>query len=416
MVKLPEKSADYQQNIKLKKKVLLMYSGGVDTSIAVVLLLKYYGYQVITATIDLGQKFQDPKAMGEKALKLGAIKHITINATEEFAQHFVLKALWANAYYDEKYCLSTSIARPMTAKKAIECAQKEAVDAISHGCKGRGADAFRLNMVFRFVAPDLPVVLPIHDWNPTRTDEAFFAHKNNIPIPVDYQNPFSYDENLWGVAINYGTIDNIEKEVPEEAYKWTQNPLSAPEKATTVEIGFKSGIPVTVDGVKMELVQLIMYLNELGGKYGIGRKDMIENGLYGNKFRWVYESPGADILITAHKELEKVVMPKQTLYFKEQVVDKKWAELAYNSFWYTPLMEGLNNFIKTIQVYVSGTVTLKLYKGSISVVKRSTENSLIKPKSLKVADTVPFGYEEYLFSSVNSGSVAKILGGYTDRH
>lgn len=408
-IKLPHYSPDYAQNKKKQKKCLLMYSGGVDTSISVYLLQKYYGYEVITATIDLGQNFQDPKIMGEKALKLGAIKHITVKAEKEFAQKFVLKALWANALYDEKYCLSTSIARPMTAQKAIETAKKEHVAAIAHGCKGRGADAFRLNMVFHFLAPDFPVVLPIHDWNPTRSEEAAFAYANTIPIPVAKDNPFSYDENLWGVAINYGSIDAIEKSVPEEAYKWTVPVEKAPEKGELVEVTFESGVPVAVNKAQMDLVSLISTLNKLGGKHGVGRKDMIENGLYGNKFRWVYESPGAEILITAHKELEKVVLPKESLYFKEQAIDKKWAELAYNSFWYSPIMDGLNAFIAQTQQYVTGSVTLKLYKGNVQIVKRSSPNSLIKSVVKDVKDMVPFGYEEYLFLHTHPEHIKEVL-------
>ena len=409
MSKLPKKSKDYLINKKAEKKCLLMYSGGVDTSIAVVLLQKYYGYQVITASIDLGQDFQDPEKMGKKALKLGAMRHVTIDAKKEFAYKYVLKSLWANAYYDEKYCLSTSIARPLTAKKAVEFCLKEKIDAIAHGCKGRGADAFRLNMVFRFLAPDLPVVLPIHDWNPSREEEAEFAHKNSIPIPVSWKNPFSYDENLWGVAINYGTIDDIEKEVPEDAYKWTVNPKSVQDGAVEIAIEFEKGIPISVNGKAMNLPDLIMYLNKVGGEHGIGRKDMIENGLYGNKFRWVYECPAADLLISAHKELEKVALPKDSLYFKEQIVDKKWAELAYNAFWYTPLMEGLNKLIGSFQSYVSGSVTLELFKGNIRVKKRSSINSLTKNIVKEEMDLIPFGYEEYLFSSVHKSHVKKIL-------
>ncbi|OGF99843.1 argininosuccinate synthase [Candidatus Gottesmanbacteria bacterium RBG_16_38_7b] len=410
-MELPKKSINFIKNRKAGKTCLLMYSGGVDTSICVFLLQKYYGYKVITATVDLGQKFQDPKKMGEKALKLGAIEHLTIKSSEEFANNWILPAIFANAYYDEKYCLSTSLARPLTAKKCVEAAQKLKVDAIAHGCKGRGADAFRINMVFKFLAPDMPVVLPIHDWNPTRAEEAEFAHKQGIPIPVDYKNPFSYDENLWGVAINYGTIDNIEKEVPEKAYKWTADPHSGPAKGEEIVVEFVNGVPVSVNGKKMELVELIKMINQSGGKHGIGRHDMIENGLYGNKFRWVYESPAADILILAHKELEKVVLPKQTLYFKEQVIDKKWAELAYYSYWYSPLMAGLTGLIKHLQSYVMGEVSLFLYKGNIKVIKRSAPYSLVKSIYPDLTDFVPYGYEEYLFSSVHKENIINVLNG-----
>ncbi|OGG03686.1 argininosuccinate synthase [Candidatus Gottesmanbacteria bacterium RBG_16_37_8] len=409
MKNLPKKHKDYQENKKQGKTCLLMYSGGVDTSICVVLLQKYYGYKVITATVDLGQKFQNPKEMGEKAIKLGAIKHLTIEASEEFVKNWVLSAILANAYYDEKYCLSTSLARPLTAKKCVEAAKKLKVDSIAHGCKGRGADAFRINMVFKFLAPDLPVVLPIHDWNPTRQEEAEFAHKEEIPIPVDYKNPFSYDENLWGVAINYGTIDEIEKSVPEEAFKWTVRPQEAPEKGEKVIIEFYQGRPISINGKEKELTAIIENLNKIGGVHGIGRKDMIENGLYGNKFRWVYESPAADILLSAHKELEKAVLPKQTLYFKEQVIDKKWAELAYYSYWYSPLMAGLTGFIKQMQKYVTGSITLFLYKGSIAIIKRSSPCSIVKSIYPEIKDFVPFGYEEYLFSSTHPGNVKNIL-------
>lgn len=396
-----------------RKKVVLLFSGGVDTSISVKLLQEKYHLDVITCTIDLGQREYDFGERREKALRLGAIEHVILDAKEEFAKQFVLKALQANALYDSKYPVSTSLSRPLIAKKAVEVARAKGAEAVAHGCKGRGADAFRLDMVFNFLAPDLELVRPIRDWNPSRDEEVAYAYEHNIPVPVTREGPYSYDDNMWGNAINYGPIDEIEKRVPETAFRWTVPVEAAPNRSQEVTVTFERGVPIALDGQQKHFSATVDDLNRIGGKHGIGRIDMIENGLYGNKFRWVYECPAAEILIQAHWELERVVLPKTTLTFKDQV-DRAWGEAAYNSFWYSPLMEALTAFIATTQRYVNGTVTFKLYKGKAEIVNRSSPNSLIKPVPKDHIDLVPYGYEEYLFASVNRHVVARALAGFAE--
>jgi len=414
-MKLPKKAKDYSDNKANKKKCLLMYSGGVDTSISVYLLQEYYGYEVITLSINV---FQDPnfaKKMAKKAKKLGAIKTIVYDAKDEFADKFGAQIIKANSMYDDKYPLGTSLARPMQAKIAVKVAKQEKVDAIAHGCKGRGADSFRLNMVFNYLLPKhIKLVLPIGDWWPTRQEEIDFAYANNIPVPVPQDNPFSYDDNIISNAINYGVIDNIEKQPPEEAFMWTVPAEKAPNKSTEIEIEFKEGLPVKMNGTKYSLADLFQKLNSLGGKHGIGRIDMIENGLYGNKFRWIYEAPAAQILINAHKEIEKLVLPQTSLYIKHDIIDKKWTELAYKSLIYNPATKALMAFIEETQKYVNGSITLKLFKGSVEIVKRSSKASLIKldPKDVVAQDemnTVPFGFEEYSFASKHKEVISSAL-------
>ncbi len=349
MAKMPKQSSDYQENKKLKKKCLLMYSGGVDTSVCVHLLQKYYGYEVITLTIDVCQDKTWAKAMAKKAKKLGAVKAIVVDAKDEYADKYLSQIIKANGFYDDYYPLGTSIARPWQAKIGVEVALKEKVDAMAHGNKGRGAGAFQFDMVFNFlIAKDMKLVAPIGDWWPTRQEEIDYAYQHKIPVPVPQDNPFSYDDNIMSNAINYGDIDEIDKLVPEEAFKWTVAVEQAPDKAELVTLEFKHGLPVKLDGKQMKLAALIQHLNFVGGKHGIGRIDMIENGLYGNKVKWVYEAPAAQILIEAHKELEKLVLPKQTQYFKHEIVDKQWAKLVYHALVYSPLAKALMAFIEDL--------------------------------------------------------------------
>jgi argininosuccinate synthase len=390
------------------KKVVLLYSGGLDTSVSVKLLQEKYGLQVITVLGDVGQK-ADFKALEEKALGLGAIKHITVDCKQEFVKNSVWTALKNNALYCDYYPVSTSIARPIIALKAIEIAKKEGVANIAHGCKGRGADYFRFMIFLKHFAPELNIVSPITDWWPTRDEEAAYAFKHKIPVPITEEQPFSYDENLWGNAINYGDIDDIEKTVPESCYNWTVPVEEAPDKPETITIKFVNGVPTQLNGVAVDHVELIMTLNELGGKHGIGRVDMIEDGVYGSKFKWVYEVPAAQILIEAHKELERIVLPKDALVFKKKL-DEKWADLAYHAFWFNPLIKGIEAFTESIQQYVDGEVTMKLYKGGFYITKRSTPHSLIIPYNKDELVKVPFGLEDHLFMKANPDALDSFKG------
>lgn len=407
MAKMPQQAPDYQENKKLNKKCLLMYSGGVDTSLCVHLLQQYYGYQVVTLTIDVCQDKTWAKLMAKKAKQLGAVKAIVVDAKNEYADKYLSQIIKANGFYDDYYPLGTSIARPWQAKIGVEVAKKEKVDAMAHGNKGRGAGAFQFDMVFNFLMPkNMKLVAPIGDWWPTRQEEIDYAYKHKIPVPVPQDNPFSYDDNIMSNAINYGDIDEIERYVPEEAFKWTVAPEQAPDKPELVTLEFKQGLPVKFNGQKMKLAELMQQLNVIGGKHGVGRIDMIENGLYGNKVKWVYEAPAAQIVIEAHKELEKLVLPQKTQYFKHEVVDKQWAKLVYQAMVYSPLAKALMAFIDYLQPYVEGKVTVKLYKGKATIVKRECGGSLIGLE----AKGAPYGFEEYSFAQKHPEVIAKHLG------
>lgn len=399
------KSKQYESNIKAGKTCLLLYSGGVDTSVSVYLLKHYYGYTVYTYSVDVCQDTSWAKNMAKKALSIGATKAFVYDGKKEFAQTYLSQVIQANGYYDEFYPIGTSIARPWQAKLGIDMAKKLGVDAIAHGNKGRGAGAFQFNMVLNFFAPKkLELVAPITDWWPERSDEMAFAKEHHIPLPVGPENPYSYDDNIMSNAINYGDIDDIGKPVPENAYKWTIPVEATPNKADYVDLRFDHGLPVSLNGTSMALDQLFIHLNMLAGGHGIGRVDMLENGLYGNKFKWVYELPAATAILYAHKELEKLVLPKETLWFKHTVIDPKWAKLVYHAQVYSPLSTSLMAFIQKTQQYVNGTITLKLFKGSVSVVKRASDTSLVNidASSLKfreAMDMIPYGFEEYSFAS-----------------
>ncbi|KKP87162.1 MAG: Argininosuccinate synthase [Candidatus Roizmanbacteria bacterium GW2011_GWA2_35_8] len=416
MKHLPKKSQDFEENKKQSKKVLLMYSGGVDTSISVYLLKHFYGYQVITLTIDVCQDTKWAKKMAQKAKQLGAVKTIIYNGKKEYADNYLSQIIKANALYDDYYPVGTSIARPWQAKIGVDVAKKEKFDAIAHGNKGRGAGAFQFNMVFNYFSTgNMKLVTPIGDWWPTRQEEVEFAFENNIPIPVPKDNPFSYDDNIMSNAINYGDIDDIGKQAPEEAFKWTVPVEKTPDKPEYVKIEFKNGLPVTLNKQNIELADMIQKLNVLGGKHGIGRIDMIENGLYGNKFKWIYEAPAAQILIYSHKEIEKLVLPKETINFKHEFIDKKWSKLVYHALVYSPLAKALMSFIDHIQPYVNGKIALKLFKGNITVMKRESSVSLVNvdSKNLKLKldlDTVPYGFEEYSFALKHPEVFAGHLG------
>lgn len=403
-MKLPIKSADFEENIKKGKTCLLMYSGGVDTSICVHLLQKYYGYKVITFTVDVCQDQAYSKQMAKKAKKLGAVDAIIYKGRDEFADKYLSQVIKSNAFYDDYYPVGTSIARPWQAKLGIDLVKKLKVDAIAHGNKGRGAGAFQFNMVMNFFMPgNLKLVTPIGDWWPSRDEEVDFALKNHIPIPVETDNPFSYDDNIASNAINYGDIDDVAKEVPESAFKWTKPIDKAPGKPEWIELAYENGLPVKLNGKTEKLSEIFIKLNILGGQHGVGRINMLENGLYGNKFKWVYEAPAAQILIYAHKELEKLVLPKETLIFKHEVVDKRWTRLVYQAQVFSPLASALMAFTEKVQKYVSGKIVLKLYKGNITVASRNSGSSLvnIEAKNLKLAlplDEVPYGFEEYSFA------------------
>ncbi|MCK5767275.1 MAG: argininosuccinate synthase [Candidatus Atribacteria bacterium] len=356
------------------KKVVLAYSGGLDTSIAIKWLKENYCDDVVTVAVDVGQNI-DLKFVKEKALKVGAVKSYVVDAKEEFAKDFVLKGLQAGAVYESNYPLATAYSRPLISKILVDFAEKEGAEAVVHGCTGKGNDQVRFEASIAALNPDLQVIAPAREWGFTREEEIEYAKKYDIPIPVDVDNPYSVDQNLWGRSCECGVLEDPWIEPPEEAYAWTVSAKAAPDKPTYLEIYFEKGVPVSIDGKKISLPKLILSLNKIGGENGVGRVDMVENRLVGIKSREIYECPGAIILLKAYQSLEALVIPRELSHFK-QIISKKYSELAYYGLWFSALKEALDGFVSVVKEKVTGTVRVKLYKGSCVVVGRKSENSL----------------------------------------
>ncbi len=356
-------------------RVVLAYSGGLDTSVILKMMQEKLNAEVVTVTVDVGQK-DNFEEIEKKALKLGAVKHYTIDAKKEFVEDYVFKAVKANALYDGVYPLATALARPLIAKKIVEIAKKEKIDVIAHGCTGKGNDQVRFDLAVKALYPDVKIIAPVREWGLTRDWEMKYAKEHGVPVKDKI---YSIDENLWGRSIEGGILEDPLKEPPEEVFEWTLPPEKTPEKPEYLEIEFENGVPVGVNGKNMEAVDLIETLNFIGGKHGIGRIDHIENRVVGIKSREVYEAPAAVLIITAHKDLEKLVLTKWVTEFKE-MVDSKWAWLVYSGLWFEPLKEALDAFIDTVEIKVNGIVKMKLYKGNAMVIGRSSENSLYDTK------------------------------------
>ncbi len=360
--------------MKKMKKVVLAYSGGLDTSIAIKWLQENYCDEVIAVAVDVGQNI-DLKFVKEKALKVGAVKSFVVDAKEEFAKDYVLKGLQAGAVYESNYPLATAYSRPLISKILVDFAEKESAQAVVHGCTGKGNDQVRFEVSIAALNPNLQVIAPAREWGFTREEEIEYAKKYDIPIPVDVDNPYSVDQNLWGRSCECGVLEDPWVEPPEEAYEWTVNVKDAPDQSTYLEIVFEKGVPVSVAGKKLSLPELILSLNEVGGKNGVGRVDMVENRLVGIKSRETYECPGATILLKAYQALESLVLPRELSHFKQNI-SLKYAELTYYGLWFSALKKALDGFVSVVKEKVSGTVRIKLYKGNCVVVGRKSENSL----------------------------------------
>ena len=356
-----------------KEKIVLAYSGGLDTSVAIKWLLEE-GYDVIACCLDVGER-KNLDFIKEKALTMGASASYTIDAKEEFANDFALIALQAHAYYEGKYPLISALSRPLIAKKLVEVAEKEGATAIAHGCTGKGNDQVRFEVAIHSLAPSMKVIAPVREWKWSREEEIAYAQKHEIPVPIDLDNPFSIDQNLWGRSNECGILENPWIAPPEVAYELTNSLETTPDTPDTIEIEFLAGIPVALNGVSLSLSELIIQLNTLAGKHGVGRIDHIENRLVGIKSREVYEAPGAVTLITAHKELEDLTFVRDIAHFKP-LIEQKITEMIYNGLWFNPLTEALVAFLKTTQQYVNGTVRVKLFKGHAIVEGRKSPNSL----------------------------------------
>ena len=362
------------------KKVVLAYSGGLDTS-CIVRWLKERGYEVICFVADLGQGLgqgESFEAIEARALAAGASKVYIRDLQEEFIKDFIVPALKANAIYEGKYLLATALGRPLIAKYLVQIAHKEKATAVAHGCTGKGNDQVRLEVAVGILDPRLEIIAPVRDWEfKSREEEIDYALKFNIPIDVTKKKPYSIDRNIWGISIEAGILENLEQEPPEDAYMITKSPTHTSSYPRYIEVTFAKGVPTKIDGKLFKLKNLINYLNEVGGQFGVGRSDMVENRLVGIKSREVYEAPAGTILYTAHKELEALVLDRELSHFKE-MISLKYAELVYYGLWFSALKDALDSFVEKTQKMVSGTIRLRLSKGSCVVVGRKSANSLYK--------------------------------------
>ena len=355
-------------------KVVLAYSGGLDTSVAIRWLKENYGFEVVALTVDVGNE-RDFTAIKEKALKVGAVKAMVIDVKEQFVNHFIFPALKADALYEGQYPLATALSRPLIGKLMVDVAYDEGAVAVAHGCTGKGNDQVRIEVSVNALAPELKIIAPAREWGMTREETIKYAERYDIPVPVTVSTPYSTDENLWGRSIECGVLEDPWVEPPEDAFAWTKSPKETPDAPGYVEIEFEQGAPVAIDGQKMSGVMLVQTLNEMAGNYGVGRIDHLENRLVGIKSREIYEAPAAMVLLQAHQSLQAMTLSKEQSRFKQKVA-VEYADLVYNGLWFTSLHEDLAAYIQSSQRHVTGTIRLKLFKGSCSVVGRKSPYSL----------------------------------------
>ena len=362
-----------------KEKIVLAYSGGLDTSIIIPWLKENYDAEVIAMAADVGQG-EELEPLNEKAIKTGASKIYIEDLKQEFVTDFVFPMIKAGAVYEGKYLLGTSVARPVIAKRQVEIAIKEGADAVAHGATGKGNDQVRFELTFKALKPDLKIIAPWREWDiKSRDEEIDYAQKRGIAVPVTKEKPYSMDRNLWHISYEGGILEDPWNEYQDDMFLYTVSPEKAPDKPEIVSIAFEKGIPVAINGVGYDPVALIFKLNEIGGRHGVGRVDIVENRLVGMKSRGVYETPGGTLLYEAHQALETITLDRDTLHMKEQLAGR-YAELVYYGQWFTPLKAALDAFIDKTQERVTGTVKLKLYKGSAQTVGRQSPFSLYQEK------------------------------------
>jgi argininosuccinate synthase len=357
------------------KKIALAYSGGLDTSIIIPWLKENYGCDVVAVAVDVGQA-EETHHLADKAYRTGACDFHLVDAKEEFAADYLFPVLKAGAIYEKDYLLGTSTARPLIARKQVEIALATGCDALAHGCTGKGNDQVRFELAYQALAPELKIVAPWREWSiVSREDAIDYASERGIPVPVTKKDPYSRDRNLWHLSHEGGPLEDPSFEPEASMFKLTVDPMNAPDEPERITITFESGIPVAVNGEKLSPAQLVATLNEIGGTHGIGRADLVENRLIGIKSRGVYETPGGTLLVTALKALESITLDRESSHEKERMATR-YAELVYNGQWFSPLREAFDAFVNVLTEDVTGVVTLKLYKGSCSVIGRQSPYSL----------------------------------------
>lgn len=355
-----------------KEKLILAYSGGLDTSVAIAWLKEKY--DVVAVCMDVGEG-KDLDFIHDKALMVGAVESFVIDVKDQFAEEFVLPALQAHTFYEQKYPLISALSRPLISQKLVEIAHQTNASLIAHGCTGKGNDQVRFEVAIAALDPDIKVIAPVREWKWSREEEINFAKENGVPVPADLDSPYSIDQNLWGRANECGVLENPWNQAPEEAFGITTSPEKAPNEPEFVDITFKAGKPIAINGQDMPLANLILELNKIAGAHGVGRIDHVENRLVGIKSREIYECPGAITLLTAHKEIEDITLVRELSHFKP-ILENEISNLIYNGLWFNPATDAIKAYIKQTQKNVNGIAKVKLYKGSAQVVARQSSNSL----------------------------------------
>ena len=383
------------------KRIVLAYSGGLDTSVAIPWLMEKYGAEIVSVTLDLGQG-RELADVRERALALGALRAHVVDAREEFVRAYILPALQAGALYEDRYPLATALGRPLIARQLVEIARMERADAIAHGCTGKDNDQVGLDISARALDPSLRLIAPAREWNMSRPDEIAYARRRQIPIPATLESPYSVDSNLWGRSIECGVLEDPWAEPPEDIFTLTRAPQDCPDEPACIEIEFERGVPVRANGIDMPLLELIESLDTIAGAHGVGRIDMVENRLVGIKSREIYEAPAAVVLHTAHRELERLVIPRDLERIKHDL-GRAFADLVYNGQWFSPTREAIDAFVAAVQPRVTGSVRLKLFKGDCRIVGRRS------PYGLYDRDLATYGSGDAFDHSAAEGFI-KIWG------
>jgi argininosuccinate synthase len=375
-----------------KERIVVAYSGGLDTSVMVRWLIEKMDAEVVTFTGDLGYS-RELNGVKEKALRTGAVRAYVSDLKKEFVEHYVFPALKAGAVYEKTYPMATSLGRPLLAKGLVEVARKEKATMVAHGCTGKGNDQVRFEVSVSALAPDLKNLAPLRIWEfKSREEEIAYAQKHGIPVSVTLQKPYSIDENIWGTAVECGALEDPMVEPPADAYLRTVAPELAPDDPVYVEIEFNAGVPVAVNGASVDAVELLQTLNVIGGAHGVGRIDLVENRLVGIKSREIYEAPAATILHFAHTELERLTLDKSVFHMKNQLA-AEYANMVYNGLWFTPLRQALDAFVNETQRHVNGLVRLKLYKGNVIIAGRRSVYSLYNAKLATYTEEDTFDHQ-----------------------